>query len=66
MPTLEGLEEAGLEKIPDLGIARMRFQLNMSTETAKQLNIDQAQVGLISGTLWWYYVLHYYINIIYY
>jgi len=44
MPTLEGLEEAGLEKIPDLGIARMRFQLNMSTETAKQLNIDQAQI----------------------
>ena len=44
MPTLEGLEEAGLEKIPDLSIAQMRFQLTLSAETAKELKIDQAEV----------------------
>lgn len=44
MPTLEGLEEAGLEKIPDLGIAQMRFELTLNPTTAKELNIDQAEV----------------------
>lgn len=44
MPTLEGLEEAGLEKIPDLAIAQMRFELTLSPETAKDLKIDQSEV----------------------
>ena len=45
MPTLEGLEEAGLEKIPDLSIAQMRFQLTMDADTARNLNLDQAEVS---------------------
>lgn len=44
MPTLEGLEEAGLEKIPDLAIAQMRFELTLSPEVAKDLKIDQSEV----------------------
>jgi len=44
MPTLEGLEEAGLEKIPDLTIAQMRFDLTLSAGTARELKIDQAEV----------------------
>lgn len=44
MPTLEGLEEAGLEKIPDLSIAKMRFELSLDSTTAKELKIDQAAV----------------------
>ena len=45
MPTLEGLEEAGLEKIPDLSIAKMRFELSLDSTTAKELKIDQAAVS---------------------
>ena len=45
MPTLEGLEEAGLEKIPDLTIAKMRFQLSLDPETAKELKINQTEVN---------------------
>ena len=44
MPTLEGLEEAGLEKIPDLSIAKMRFELTLDADSAKELKIDQSEV----------------------
>lgn len=44
MPTLEGLEEASLEKIPDLSIAQMRFEISLSPTEAKALGIDQAEV----------------------
>ena len=47
MPTLEGLEEAGLEKIPDLSIAKMRFELTLDSNTAKELKIDQAAVSFL-------------------
>ena len=46
MPTLEGLEEASLEKIPDLTIAQMRFEISLSPTEAKELGIDQAEVNI--------------------
>lgn len=56
MPTLEGLEEAGLDKIPDLSIARMRFQLTLDPETAKELKFDQAEVCKSSSIVLSFYI----------
>ena len=44
MPILDGLEEASLDKIPDLEIAKLRFQLTLKPDVAKELKIDQNEV----------------------
>jgi len=44
MAALEGLEEAGLSKIPDLGLAQKRFLLALPKTRALELKVDQNKI----------------------